>query len=102
MTHPGHAHERAGEGLLRSHGFLEALARFAQTHQQWVQDPAAQPEDLLVAVADGWWRGKRNDQLEPAGCRWITAETRAAQWQVCATLDDSAADLTSEADVRLA
>jgi hypothetical protein len=55
-----------------------------------------------VAVADGWWRGKRNDQLEPAVCRWMTAATRAAQWQVFATLDDSAADLTSEADVRLA
>lgn len=50
----------------------------------------------------GGWCSKRNDQLEPAVCRGITAETRAAQWQVFATLDDIAADLTSEADVRLA
>lgn len=102
LTHPGHAHELAGERLLYAHSFPEALARFARTHQQWADDPAAQPEDLLVAVADQWWRGKRDDQLEAAVRRWIAIETGATLWQVFATLDDIAADITAEADVRLA
>jgi putative nucleotidyltransferase with HDIG domain len=102
VTQPGHAHERAGEALLRAQGFPEARARFARTHRQWAEDLAPHPEDLLVAVADAWWRGKRGDQLEAAVCRWIAQATQTAPWQVFATLDDIAAGITAEADVRLA
>ena len=102
LTHPGHAHELAGEELLRAHGFPDALARFARTHRQWADDPAPQPEDLLVAFADTWWRGKRDDDLEAAVCHWVAKQTQAAQWEVFAALDDLAADVTAEADARLA
>lgn len=102
LTQPGHAHELAGEGLLRAQGFPDALARFARTHSQWAEDPARQPEDLLVAVADGWWRGKRDDQLEAAVCRWIAEEMQAAPWQVFAALDAIADSITARADARLA
>lgn len=30
---------------------------------------AEDPEDLLVAVADGAWRGRRDDHLEVGSCR---------------------------------
>lgn len=55
-----------------------------------------------MAVADGWWRGKRDDQLEAAVCRWIAEETQAAPWQVFTALDDIAAGITARADARLA
>lgn len=102
LTHPGHTHELAGEKLLRTHEFPESLARFARTHEQWSEENAVQPEDLLVAVADRWWRGRRDDPLEATIGRWIVGETRAAVWQVFAELDDIAADITSDADARLA
>jgi HD domain len=102
LTQPGHAHELAGEELLRAQGFPDAIARFARTHRQWVEDPVAQPEDLMVAIADGWWRGKRDDQLEAAAGRWIAQQTQSAQWEVFAALDDIAADVTAQADSRLA
>jgi putative nucleotidyltransferase with HDIG domain len=102
LTHPGRAHERAGEELLRTHGYSAALARFARTHQQWADDLAPQPEDLFVAVADSWWRGKRDDLLEAALCGWIGEQTQAPPWEVFRTLDDIAVDITAEADVRLA
>ena len=102
LTHPGHAHEQAGERLLLAQGFPEALARFARTHSQWAAAPASQPEDLLVALADGWWRGKRDDQLEAAVGRWIAHQTQAAHWQVFASLDDIATSITTSADARLA
>ncbi len=102
LTQPGHAHEVAGEELLRAHGFPDTLARFARTHRQWADEPAPRPEDLLVALADTWWRGKRDDHLEAAVCRWIAERTQTAEWEVFAALDDLAADLTAQADARLA
>ena len=102
LTHPGHAHEQAGETLLLSSGYSGNIARFARTHAQWDKDPAVQPEDLLVALADAWWRGKRDEQLEAAVAGWIAQETQDAQWQVFVQLDDIAAELTSMVDARLA
>jgi hypothetical protein len=102
LTHPGHAHELAGEALLQAHGFSGSLARLARTHGQWTEDPSSQPEDLLVAIADTWWRGKRDEALEAAITRWIVGATAAAVWQVFAALDNVAADITREADARLA
>lgn len=102
LTHPGHTHELAGEELLHAHCFPETVARFARTHGQWAVDPAPQPEDLLVALADNWWRGTRDDQLEAAIRRWIAVETQLSEWQVFAVLDDIAADITADADTRLA
>ena len=102
LTQPGHAHELVGEALLRTQDYPDALARFARMHHQWAEDPAPQPEDLLVAIADSWWRGKHDDHLEAAVCSWIAQETQAAPWQVFAMLDDMAAGITARADARLA
>jgi len=102
LSQPGHAHEVAGEELLRAHGYADALARFARTHRRWADEPAPQPEDLLVALADTWWRGKRDADLEAAVCRWVAAQTLTAEWEAFATVDDLAADVTAEADARLA
>jgi putative nucleotidyltransferase with HDIG domain len=101
LTRPGHTHEAVGEALLRTQGFPEAIARIARTHQQWATDPAAAPADLLVAAADTWWRGKRDDELEAALCRWIAEETPAPAWEAYAYLDDVASSITADADARL-
>ncbi|HEV2238580.1 MAG TPA: HD domain-containing protein [Ktedonobacterales bacterium] len=98
---PGHLHELAGEELLRQQSFASAYARFGRTHDQWADEPAAQAEDLLVALADSWWRGKRNERLEDATCHWIADTTQIPHWQVFAALDDIAVAITSEADSRL-
>lgn len=102
LTQPGHAHELAGESLLRAEGFSDALACFARTHGLEADDPMLQPEDLLVKLADTWWRGKRDDRLEAATCRWIEQQTLMAQWEVFAILDDIASDITADADARRA
>lgn len=101
LTQPGHTHELTSEELLRAHGYPESLARFARTHGQHADDADAQPEDRLVAIADGWWRGKRNAQLESALCWWLAGETATPQWEVFAALDDIATEITADADVRL-
>jgi len=102
LRQPGHLHEDAGERLLRDHGVSAERARFARTHAQWADDGEPWMEDLLVALADTWWRGKRDVALEEAICRHIMAHTGEPTWRVFAMLDDIAAEVTADADVRLA
>jgi hypothetical protein len=59
-------------------------------------------EDLLVAAADSWWRGQRDERLESAVCDRIAKHVKEPEWQVYAAVDDIAADLTADADARLA
>jgi putative nucleotidyltransferase with HDIG domain len=102
LTQPGHLHEAAGEALLRAHGFSAELARFARTHGQWAGEPRPGLEDLLVALADNWWRGRRDERLEAAVCRQIADQAREPEWPVFLALDDLAAGITRESDRRLA
>jgi len=99
LTGPGRKHITAGETLLRARGIPDRLARFARTHEQW--DDESPLEDALVALADHWWRGKRDERLESLICQRIADRTGAPTWQVFATLDDIAAEVTRDADQRL-
>lgn len=101
LTQPGHEHELAGETLLVQEGIPRRLARFARTHARWMDDPDMRIEDLLVALADTWWRGKRDRALEAAVCDHIALQTGRAEWDVFVGLDDIAMAITAEADVRL-
>lgn len=102
LCRPGRLHEMAGEKLLRAHGVPAERARFARTHAQRADDAEPLLEDLLVALADAWWRGKRDAALEETICRHITARTGEPTWHVFAALDDIAAEVTADADARLA
>jgi hypothetical protein len=102
LTRPGHMHEAAGETLLRCHGYPDELARFARTHGEWASEPAPLLEDVLVALADKWWRGSRNESLEGVVCQLISQQVGADQWQVFLALDDLATDIAADADRRLA
>jgi putative nucleotidyltransferase with HDIG domain len=102
LSQAGHEHESAGEALLHERGYPAALARFARTHGQWLVVADAQLEDLLVALADALWRGKRDERLETQVCRHIAEQTGQPIWQVFATLDDIATEISTDADARLA
>jgi HD domain len=102
VSRPGHLHEAAGEHVLRDHGVPAERARFAWTHAHWADNGEPRTEDLLVALADAWWRGRRNAALEEAICQRIAAQTGEPRWHVFATLDDMAAEVTADADARLA
>lgn len=101
LSQAGHEHETAGEALLRQRGYPAALARFAQTHGKWPVAADAQLEDLLVALADALWRGKRDERLETQVCRQIAEQTGQPVWQVFATLDTIATTIAADADARL-
>ena len=60
---PGKTHEKLGQQLLLEHGFSRSQARFCVSHGSWDQAETGL-EDLLVALADSCWKGKRDATLE--------------------------------------
>jgi hypothetical protein len=99
---PGARHEQIGPVLLVTHGFPPHHARFARTHGQWAEDSSLQLEDLLVALADTIWKGKRDEQLELRIARHIAAVCGEESWQIYMQLDDMLSIIARDADARLA
>lgn len=100
MRGPGGLHEEAGRALLEAHGYPR-VARFCVSHGQWDRD-ALPLEDLLVALADKLWKGKRVARLEQRVVDSLGMSTGEPAWRAFSNLDpvfESVADL---ADQRLA
>jgi putative nucleotidyltransferase with HDIG domain len=100
MQMAGHAHEEAGERLLREAGLDERIARIAVTHASW-SDPRAELEDRLVALADKLWKGKRDQDLETALLDEIAARIGRDRWSVFDAFDALCDEIASDGPDRL-
>ena len=101
LTQPGKNHEQAGRDLLTKMGVSADRARFAYTHANWNQ-PGTTPEDLIVALADNCWKGKRVDELETKLVDLLSQSTGNPPWACYAQLDEILESLARHADERLA
>lgn len=101
LTSSGNLHEAAGETLLLTQGWPKEVARFARTHHQWVVEAPPHLEDIVVALADALWRGKRDAALENALCAAVAQQTYEPAWQVFLALDEIASRVSAGADLRL-
>ncbi len=101
LVRPGQCHEREGEKLLLEFGVPPELARFARTHGEWRLDPNPTTEDLLVALADSIWKGKRDDILETLLLERIGEPTGLESWAVFERLDRILSGIAQDADRRL-
>jgi putative nucleotidyltransferase with HDIG domain len=99
LVQSGNSHELKGVDLLHKIGISQHRARFAYTHANWHSTAI---EDLLVALADKCWKGKRVQELEMEVTRAIACATGKEDWQVFATLDDLVQRIAADADQRLA
>lgn len=99
MDGPGHAHEEAGRGLLEAQGLRE-LARFCVSHAAW-DAPDVPLEDLLVALSDKLWKGKRVAALERRVIEQLAARAREDFWNVFMVADESFERVAAGADDRL-
>lgn len=63
MTGPGSEHEPAGQELLLKHGVTEDVARVCMSHARW-HSMECSTEELLIALSDKLWKGKREETLE--------------------------------------
>ncbi len=84
----GDEHERAGEMLLRAQGVDPALARCCISHAQWAQMQCSL-EELIVALADTLWKGKRNATLEKRVIEMISERLGLAFWDLFIELDNN-------------
>jgi len=96
----GALHEAAGRKLLQDAGVEPRRARFAETHARWEVGEAA-VEDLIVALADKVWKGKRDEDLELALARAVAALAGLDPWDVFAQLGERLDELTKDAPRRL-
>ncbi len=97
---PGTAHAEAGLMLLTAAGVDSSLARFCRTHVCWPEEAVAL-EDLLVALADKLWKGKREDDLELRTCNAIAVATGEPVWKVFEAAETLFAEVARGADERL-
>lgn len=98
---PGHMHESAGERLLIEHGLGPHLARFCVTHASWDRSGIV-IEDLLVALADKLWKGKRDDDLERRVADAIARGVTREVWDIFETLDSICEEIADAGPARLA
>lgn len=99
LTGPGDKHEVDGPGLLEQHGVSPRLARFARTHGRWRE--VDDVEDLIVALADNVWCGRRVEELETKVAA-VLAATGMEQWEAWARLDGVCEEIASRGEARLA
>ena len=98
---PGQRHEQAGYELLIAAGIAAQRAKFAQSHGDLCDLNASSLEELLVALADKVWKGKRADQLELELAGRIALYCRQEVWSVFAQLDAILTIIAEDADPRL-
>ena len=101
LNKSGTQHEQRGIELLRSMGISYDRARFAYSHGNWDRMPSVSLEDLLVALADKCWKGKRVDELESKIVSLLSAASKKPEWACYAALDEILQELTKDADARL-
>ena len=100
MTNAGHEHEAAGQTLLLERGVPATIARFCVTHASWL-DPRCTLEDLLVALADKLWKGKRDEDLERLLVDRLVALTGLEPWELFDRVDAICEAIAADGPERL-
>jgi hypothetical protein len=101
LTGSGNAHEADGEALLLSHGADPRIARICRSHAQWRELPCSL-EELVVAVSDCTWKGKRVAELEARLVGAVVERTGRHRWEVFVAVDDACERIAEGASARLA
>ncbi len=94
LNNPGHLHEAAGQKLLLEHGFPQVLARVCISHAQW-KTLQCSTEELIIALADKLWKGKRVQELEEIFTTHILSMTNLNHWDAWTLLDDIFMDMAN-------
>ncbi|ASJ70325.1 HD domain-containing protein [Granulosicoccus antarcticus] len=101
LDEPGSLHELAGEKLLLEHDVSPVVARFCRSHAQYERMETSY-EELLVALADKLWKGKRVENLELEIIDLTANQIGKERWDLFDKLDTIFEDIAAEGDSRLA
>jgi hypothetical protein len=100
LSAKGTHHEAAGEKLLIANGVNPSLTRCCRSHSQW-QTIDCSFEELLVALADTLWKGKRNAQLEGEVIQRIATLGQKDYWETFMEMDACFEAIAAEGHSRL-
>lgn len=102
LSYTGGEHERVGERLLLDPGIDPRVARYARTHGSWLDKDDIELEDLIVALADTSWKGKRDERLEALIVDKFADATAAERWDIFLALDDMIEKVAEDGNRRVA
>lgn len=85
---PGSRHESAGKALLLENSVQTEVATCCVSHAAW-NDPSVTFEELLVALADKLWKGKRDEALELRVIDKVALRMGVDRWTVFGRLDST-------------
>lgn len=100
MTGSGSDHEPEGQKLLLAHGVSERIARCCMSHARW-NDMECSLEELLIALSDKLWKGKRIEALELKIIDQIATKIGKHRWDIFQDLDAHFEFIASGGDERL-
>jgi len=100
MSAPGSQHEPRGEKILLAQGVSPKIARCCLSHARWHKMECSL-EELIVALADTLWKGKRIDALELEVIDNIARILRKDRWDVFPELDSQFEAIANEGGNRL-
>ncbi len=100
LSAKGDRHEAAGEILLLSNGVDPKIARCCRSHGQW-QQLECSFEELVIALADCLWKGKRNKELEHRLIEAVVIMCDRNYWDIFVDLDSGFERVAADGDLRL-
>ena len=100
LSIPGKKHELDGQALLIAEGVDQQLAHSCVSHGQW-QLMDCTLEEILVALADTLWKGKRDEKLETRVIEEISKQLGFERWELFLELDSSFESIASGGAERL-
>ncbi|MBO0756421.1 MAG: HD domain-containing protein [Bradyrhizobiaceae bacterium] len=100
LDEDGDEHERAGEALLLAQGVDPAIARCCISHARWAQMQCSL-EELVLALADTLWKGKRNAALEKRVIDLVAKSLGYGIWDLFSELDNSFETIAADSTTRL-
>lgn len=101
LTTPGNQHEPVGEKILLEAGVQPEIARCCLSHARYELMEVCL-EELLVALSDKLWKGKRVASLELRVIDEIATAIGKTRWDVYLHLDECFEKISANGDHRLA
>ena len=97
----GCLHELEGQRILLKQGIDPKLARVCLSHGQW-HNINHSLEELLIALADKLWKGKRVRKLEEKVIQAVAKIVAQEYWETFLILDTCFETISNQGDARLA
>lgn len=96
----GSLHEAEGEKLLLQQGVAKEIARCCRSHSQY-KNMDVSFEEMLIALADKLWKGKREADLELMIIDEIARRLKSDRWDLFEPLDTCFEEIASNGNQRL-